>query len=181
MDNYRNTTSKCYPMAISDFINIGNPRKIKGILTGVIDQNALDAIETEIKRNTQQLFDLALYHYRFAAPLNSHQWRQKISRLYYSGYCCTKATRYFYSGVHSTDSSDHKKVGELPSDFPNAATFKNKLTVLRDDRNTCDYDHASKAKNLIISTPEATSLIRDLLNETKVYFVEKGFSLRGKV
>ncbi|MER8464388.1 hypothetical protein [Mesorhizobium sp. M1396] len=51
-----------------DFITIGNPRRIKTILTGVVDQIALDAIEEEIKRNTQQLFDLALYHYRFATP-----------------------------------------------------------------------------------------------------------------
>jgi len=168
-------------MPQSDFITIGNPRKIKTILTGVVDQNALNSIENEIRKNTQQLFDLALYHYRFAGPLSSYQWRQKVSRLYYAGYSCTKATRYYATGIYSTDGSDHKKVGDLPADFPNAATFSNKLSVLRNDRNTCDYDHMSRASDLVISTPEAAQIIRDLLKETKAYFAAQGFSLRGKV
>lgn len=168
-------------MPASDFINIGNPRKIKGILTGIIDQAALEAIESEIRKNTQQLFDLSLYHYRFAKTLGAPQWRQKISRFYYAGYSASKAVRYFSTGHHSAEGSDHKKVGDLPSDFPSMSTFGNKLIVLRDARNTCDYDHSSKASDLIISTAESFALIRDFLSETKSYLSSRGMPVKGNV
>lgn len=168
-------------MAVSDFINIGNPRKIITILDGILDQANLDLIEAEIRRNTSQLFDLAITHYRFANSLNRSQWRQKVSRLYYAGYSASKAIRYFSTGHHSTEGADHKKVGDLPGDFPRKNFFTNKLTVLRDARNTCDYDHTSKANSLIISTKESSEVVTEFLKESKGYLSGRGVIIRWKL
>ena len=121
-----------------------NVRKLKDNLINVVTADAISAIETEIRTNVAQLYALGLNHYYFAARQNNRSWRQKISRLYYAAYNVSRAVRLCVSGEYSIDSSDHKKIDTLPDDFPNRNRYANRLTVLRDDRNLCDYDHTAK-------------------------------------
>jgi hypothetical protein len=86
--------------------------------------------------------------FSFAARQNNRWWRQKISRLYYGAYNVSRAVRLCVSGEFSDDSTDHKRIGDLPADFPNQALYKNRLNSLRDDRNLCDYDHTARAADL---------------------------------
>jgi hypothetical protein len=128
----------------------GNLQKLKLNLVNVIDDNAIKAIEAEICGNAAKLYLLGKQHYVFAIKQNKNAWRQKISRLYYGAYNVSRAVRLCVSGEYSTDAGDHKKIGSLPSDFPNQAIYSNRLTALRDDRNLCDYDHTARCADLSI-------------------------------
>ena len=115
-----------------------------------------------------QLFKLGKSHYRFARRQNNRDWRQKISRLYYGAYNISRAVRLCVNGEYSTESSDHKKVEAIPDDFPNKNTYSNRMAVLRDDRNLCDYDHAAVIGDLILAPGDALQLVGDFLQDAKV-------------
>ena len=112
-------------MKSSHLLNLGNPRKVKGNLSSILDKAALDRIETEIEKNVLALLDLAKRHYNFARKQSNPNWRQKISRLYYAAYNASRAVRLYVSGHYSTDVRDHQKSEKLPDDFPNRAQYVN--------------------------------------------------------
>ena len=133
-------------MKTPHLLNLGNPRKVKDNLSGLLDATALGLIESEIEGNTRALMVLARTHYRFAARQSAPNWRQKVSRLYYAGYNAARALRLYVNGEYSTDVKDHQKFENLPNDFPSRSRYINQLAILREDRNTCDYDHLSSAQ-----------------------------------
>lgn len=101
--------------------------------------------------------------------------------MYYAAFAASRATRLYVGGTYSTDVADHKKISDFPDDFPDKARYSNKLSILREDRNTCDYDHASRAADLIIPTAEAVSLVKEFLEDTKKYLASKGLMIKGKL
>ena len=166
-------------MASSDLLKLGNARKVKDNLSSLLNQEAIDAIEAAIEKNSEALYALALHHYRFAAKINSQNWRQKISRLYYSSYAASKAIRLYVSGEYSTEVKDHKKIGKFPVGFPKGNLYANKLSILREDRNTCDYDHNSRVADLVMPPVESVQLVKEFLLDTKIYLKAKGLEVRG--
>src|ERR1035437_10487345 len=132
-----------------------NVQKLKENLVNVVDAAAIGAIQVEINANVVQLYTLGRNHYLFAVRQNNRSWRQKISRLYYAAYNVSRAIRLCVNGDYSTDSSDHKKIDALPENFPNKNQYANRLTVLRDDRNLCDYDHTAKMTDLVVGVNDA--------------------------
>lgn len=164
-----------------NFLDLGNPRKVKAHLEDILDQDALDLIEQEIQRNSIDLYNLGLHHYRFAVRLPSNYWRQKVSRFYYAAYAVSRSIRLYVNGYHSTDVKDHQRIGELPDGFPQNNRFSNKLSILREDRNTCDYDHESRASDLLISSSDAAELVKDFLIEAKKYLDGRGLHIRGRL
>lgn len=164
-----------------DFLKLGNPQKLVGILDGLIEPDQIERIKEQQKFQAQAMFELGVKHYRFAKAQNQSHWRQRVSRFYYGAYNGSKAIRYMVEGSHSTDSSDHKKIGDLPQDFTNRATYSTRLKELRDDRNKCDYDHGAKARDLFITQADAESLTRNFLREAKAYLEERGLELRGQI
>lgn len=163
------------------FLSIGNPKKILVSLTGLINEDQLEILNEEHRRHSKAMFDLGLYHFRFAASLHTSHWRQRVSRLYYGAYNGSKAIRYLVDGSHSTEVSDHKKVGNLPDDFPDHETFGVRLKELREDRNTCDYNHAANAGDLFILQNDAVDLVRNFLRTTKGYLNSRGLDIRNKL
>ncbi|MDZ4306365.1 hypothetical protein [Allopontixanthobacter sp.] len=164
-----------------DFLGIGNPKKIAGILHGLIDPDQIELIHVQQKLHAQGMFNLGLSHFRFGRKLNAVHWRQRISRFYYGAYNSSKSIRYLVNGVHSTDSSDHQKIGDLPDDFPSQQTYKARLKELREDRNTCDYNHEAKARDLFISQTEAEQMTGAFLREAVVYLNARGLTLRSNL
>jgi hypothetical protein len=158
-------------------LNLGNARKVKENLSGILDTAALDSIEAEIEANVAGLLTLALRHYRFADRQSAPNWRQRISRLYYAAYNAARAVRLYVSGEYSTDVKDHQKFDKLPEDFPNRASYVNQLEVLREDRNTCDYDHISTASDLALGSGDSTALVHDFLRDVRAYLRDRGMSL----
>jgi hypothetical protein len=151
-----------------------NVRKLKDNLVSVVDAAAISAIETEICANVAQLYALGRAHYRFAVRQNNRSWRQKISRLYYAAYNVSRAIRLCVNGDYSTDSSDHKKIDALPENFPNKNQYANRLTVLRDDRNLCDYDHTAKMTDLVVGVNDAVDLVRQFMEDAQSYLKQRG-------
>jgi hypothetical protein len=151
-----------------------NVRKLKQNLVNVVDATALTAIETEICVNAAQLYSLGRNHYHFAVRQNNRSWRQKISRLYYAAYNVSRAIRLCESGDYSTDPTDHKKVEALPDNFANKNKYANRLGVLREDRNLCDYDHTARIVDLVIGIDDATQLVWDFLTDGQAYLKQRG-------
>jgi hypothetical protein len=154
-----------------------NVRKLKENLVNVLDAAAISAIETEIRTNVAQLYALGRSHYYFAVRQNNRSWRQKISRLYYAAYNVSRAVRLDVNGEYSTDSSDHKRIETLPDDFPNKNSYANRLGVLRDDRNLCDYDHTAKLTDLVVSANDAAELVLQFLKDAQSYLKRRGVNL----
>jgi hypothetical protein len=164
-------------MKAPHLLNLSNPRKVKNNLAGILDVVALERIEKEIETNVKGLLALSQHHYRFAIKQSGPNWRQRISRLYYAAYNSGRAVRLYISGEYSTSVQDHQKFYQLPNDFPKLGLYKNRLEILRADRNICDYDHISKPKDLGISTKDATELVKEFIADTKGYLESKGLTL----
>jgi hypothetical protein len=155
----------------------GNPRKLRENLVDILDATAISAIEQEILNNIAQLYSLGRNHYLFALRQNNRAWRHKMSRFYYAAYNASRSIRLSVSGEYSTDSSDHKKIEVLPRDFPNSNTYGNKLGILREDRNLCDYDHTATLGDLILTPYDAGELVRQFLEDVQTYLRARGVAL----
>lgn len=161
-------------------LNLGNPRKVKSNLSGLLEPAALELIESEIVANVVALLSLAESHYRFAVQQKGPHWRQKVSRLYYAAYNASRAVRLYTNGEYSTEVKDHQRSGHLPEDFPGRSRYSNQLAVLRDDRNTCDYDHISSAKDLVLGSRASVELVNDFLSDVRKYLRDHGMQEPGK-
>jgi hypothetical protein len=154
-----------------------NVRQLKHNLVNVIDAAAIGAIEAEICANVIQLYRLGRHHYSFAIRQHNRSWRQKVSRLYYGAFNVSRSVRLCVNGEFSEDSSDHKKIGALPDDFPNQATYANRLSVLRDDRNLCDYDHTALSADLVLDVDSSVQLVEDFLRDAQSYLRQRGVNV----
>ncbi len=135
------------------------------------------AIEASINANVSQLYVLGRRHYLFAARQGNRDWRQKISRLYYGAYNVSRAVRLCVHGEYSTEVGDHKKVDSLPDDFPNKNTYANRLTVLREDRNLCDYDHAADQQDLVYGLDDSKEMVEKFLRDSRKYLKGRGVNV----
>lgn len=81
------------------------------------------------------------------------------------------------NGEYSTEGGDHKKIETIPDDFPNKNTYANRLKVLRDDRNLCDYDHTAMLGDLILVPPDALQLVTEFLRDSRTYLVQHGVQI----
>lgn len=154
-----------------------NPNAIKEGLSDILDQKSLDQIQIEIDKNVKELFRLGMNHYNFAKTIHSNNWRHKISRLYYAAYNISRSVRLHTVGVYSTDSEDHKRIGELPNDFPNQNRYIAGLVELRDDRNISDYDHTANIEDTKLGIDNACSLVEDFLNDADHYLKNRNVIL----
>ncbi|WP_197417424.1 hypothetical protein, partial [Sinorhizobium sp. GL28] len=164
-----------------EFLKAGNPSKIASAYSSFLSPADIDKIKTEARKHSAAMYNLGITHYRFAINLKSPHWRQKISRLYYASYNASKAIRFDNDGNHSTDVKDHSKIGALPNNFPNKATYENTLSTLRDDRNSCDYDHLAKATDLINTTSDYSRLVTSFLRDAHDYLTLRGVQLGKKI
>jgi hypothetical protein len=89
----------------------------------------------------------------------------------------TRAIRFFVTGAYSTEVEDHKRFKDIPDDFPDKPRYVNQLEILRDDRNSCDYDHAVSESELIMSTQDAMQIIRGYLAAADAFLRQRGLSL----
>lgn len=143
----------------------------------VLDEAAIEALRQEVRHNVKQLFDLGDQHFRFAMSIPNNNWRQRISRFYYAAYNIRRAIRLDHSGQFSMDVTDHKKIGELPEDFPNRNTFATQLEGLRDDRNLADYNHVAEASDLLQVPEDVETLVKEFRLEALKYLTARGINL----
>jgi len=154
-----------------------NARRLKQNLVGILNAASIDAIEQEISRNAAQLYKLGKNHYLFAKRQSNRAWRQKISRLYYGAYNVSRSIRFCVNGEFSTDSTDHKKIDAIPPDFPHRNSYANRLGVLRDDRNLCDYDHTAVRRDLVLGVDDSLQLVTEFLRDARGFLIVRGVKL----
>ena len=150
--------------------NVGELRRQ---LAGILSAKSARAFDAEIKENVVQLFKLGEEHYRFASNVHGSHWRQIVSRSYYAAYNISKAIRLMVNGHYSKEVKDHDHVGHLPDDFPNKSTYANKLGLLRDDRNLCDYDHTAFQTDLSATVGDTLRLLEGLVTDARKYLRER--------
>jgi hypothetical protein len=75
------------------------------------------------------------------------------------------------------DSSDHKKVDNLPDDFPNKNTYANRLNVLREDRNLSDYDHSARSDDLVYRIEDSDEIVGKFLRDARKYLRGRGVNV----
>ncbi|MEW6238777.1 MAG: hypothetical protein AB1656_25615 [Candidatus Omnitrophota bacterium] len=155
----------------------GNCQKVRSNLTYILDSAAISAIDTEIANNVQGLFNLGMDHYNFACSIPQKEWRQRISRLYYGAYNIARSIKLAHEGYYSTETSEHKKITELPVDLPNCPLYKNNLSNLRDDRNLADYDHTVIVNDLVLTPNEAMELVTQFIADAKTFLAGKGIKI----
>jgi hypothetical protein len=143
----------------------------------VLDTAAIQLLHGEIERNVVALFRLGEEHLQFAQGIPSRLWRQRISRLYYAALNVKRAVTLHYSGEFSTDVSDHKNIGDLPSGFPDPNTYSTRLVNLRDDRNLADYSHLSSESDLIIKPADGDILVTNFLTHARSFLQGRGVAL----
>jgi len=130
-----------------------NPQKTIRCLETILDVEELQKIQDAINENVQQLVNLSRSHLRFAESVAGRSsWRQRVSRGYYSAYCMSRAVRLKSSGYYNTDPTDHKKIGDLPANFPDKSTWEDFLIKFRADRNIADYDHTVSERALELTS-----------------------------
>jgi hypothetical protein len=151
-----------------------NPINVINNLTGLLAPAQLQILRDEIRANVKSLFRLGESHYQFATNLAPTEWRQRISRLYYGAYNVRRAVALEVDGSFSTDSIDHKNIGQIPDDFPGAATYRVRMTNLREDRNLADYNHLAVEGDLVIPPTDYELIVRDFINEARNYLVNRG-------
>ena len=154
-----------------------NPRKLIANLQNCLDEAELEKLEESLKANAVGLYRLGEEHYKFARGLGPSCWRQIISRSYYGAFNAARSVRLYVDGHYSAEVSGHKSAINLPEDFPDTATFANRIKNLREDRNLCDYDHTIKESDLVTSRTDALDLTGGFLEHAKTFLKKKGVKL----
>ncbi len=101
-------------------------------------------------------------------------WRTVVSRGYYASYSTSKAIRLYVAGYTVNDTSDHKKVGELPDDFPDREDWVTTLVDMRFDRNIADYEPWPGSKARLKNYP------KDTFDYAKTFVAVGKVYLRGR-
>lgn len=154
----------------------GNARRMIANLETIVDDSVLTILRLRLDDNSREMMALARDHLELAKhlKLEPRRWRHTVSRAYYASYLATRAVRLAYDGSYSTESTDHKKVGVLPTGFPNQATYENQLPILRDDRNLADYDHAATPADLLVGIEPAVTLAAQVISDAQTWLDSRG-------
>jgi uncharacterized protein (UPF0332 family) len=136
-----------------------NHQQVRRGLARILDPAALVLYDQSVQSTAGAFIKLARAHLRDAKrlPPSRSPWRSVVSRAYYAVYSASRAVRYLVYGHIDRDVEDHKKVGELPNDFPDRASWSTKLVSMRKDRNLADYESGPESYGRLTSSP-TTSL-----------------------
>ena len=152
-----------------------NPQKLIRCLDRILDSNELQKITDAIHENVQQLVNLSRSHLRFAElAVGRSSWRQRVSRSYYCAYCMSRAVRLTASGYYNTDPTDHKKIGDLPTGFPDKSIWEDFLIKFKGDRNLADYDHTVSERALELTSHQYLAETQRFYQASRSYLTARG-------
>ncbi|HUQ91394.1 MAG TPA: hypothetical protein VM120_06920 [Bryobacteraceae bacterium] len=130
-------------------------------------------LESHVSAVTRKWFELARVHYAdaLAADVFANP-RAVYSRAYYAAYNASKAVRYVVRGFVSLRGDDHKKVADLPDNFPEVDSWVARLPLLYEHRLRADYDNWSEtASENQLSPSECLAAARDFLTISEQYLL----------
>lgn len=124
-------------------------------------------------------FELARRHLLDATAANAlANPRAVYSRAYYAAYNASKAVRYIVRGWVSLRGDDHKKVADLPDNFPDVDAWVAKLPLLYEHRLRADYDNWSDtASENQLSPAECLAAAGEFL-QVSAHFLLSEYGLR---
>jgi len=132
-----------------------NHADFKSTLMSLTMSGDLPILEGHVHAVARKWFELARLHYSDAAAADTHRNPRAVySRSYYAAYNASKAVRYVVYGFVSLRGDDHKKVAELPSNFPDVDSWGAKLPNLYEHRLRADYDNWSGTPSENVLLPE---------------------------
>jgi len=147
-------------------------------LEGVLETPSLAAYDEAVKTTCRYHITLASDHLAAARSSKGPHWRTRVSRAYYAAYAASRAVRFYVTGGFSSEVEDHKKVAELPDDFPGLADWNDALTQMRHDRNLADYDAWPDCREKLNKPPLDTfDLASRFVQEAKRYLRARGVTV----
>lgn len=173
-------TNKSARIHRPEILELDNHAKVSRILRSVGNRTDLGWYNDAVHEVVQKWFTLGRYHLRIARTLNSRprEWRTIVSRNYYAAYNFSRGVRYLVNGTVKYDSSDHQAVADLPSDFPNHATWESFLIELRFDRNLADYEPWNGAFRKLFRSPDTSlDMVTELWKEARFYLKDRGMKI----
>ena len=163
-----------------EILKLGNHREARRILQNVSGAENLPWFDAAGDAIARKWFRLAQQHMRAAHGFEGlpRAWRVVVSRSYYAAYNASKSVRFYVDGRVSLGSDDHKKVGDLPEDFPDRGHWSNFATELRRDRNLADYDPWSHTRRELTYQPQdARIAVNQFVTACRDYLRSRGLSL----
>ncbi len=104
--------------------------------------------------------------------------RSIYSRAYYAAYNASKGVRYIHAGWVSLKGDDHKKVGELPGDFPGVPQWSQSIAKLYENRLRADYENWVATEGEFSQMPaDAVKAAHDFIAVAKAYLVSKSIQV----
>ena len=159
-------------------VELGNHAKIRAILEQYLSPQFFKEYDTAVRNATLRFIRLSEQHLRAAilASKNKKLWRTTVSRAYYACYSASRALRYLVTGnISMGEVADHKKIGELPNDFPDRLKWADVLVEMRNDRNLADYQPWSNSlKELAVQPSLTLVLAENFVREAKKYLKSRG-------
>src|SRR6266851_5208049 len=158
-------------------LDVGNHGKILALLKQMAGTANLSWYDDKVHAVARHWILLASQHLRVARQLVAipRHWRALVSRSYYAAYNSSRSVRYVVKGQIRLDGEDHQAVGDLPSDFPQAATWSTFLTDLRKDRNMADYDAWPGVRGSLSLEPIDSFLgVREFMKISRGYLRQRG-------
>ena len=165
------------PQRLDDFLKLQNHREVRRILEGFAEGSDLAWFDRVPVAVCKRWVRLAQHHLHVARLLTSSRrnWRSVVSRCYYAVYTSSRTVRYYVSGFVKLDVEDHKKVGDLPDDFPNKSHWSNFAVELRRDRNLADYEPWEHVRRSLTYEPtDALEESSRFVQECRDYLRQRG-------
>ena len=165
------------PGRANEFLKLHNHREVRRILEAFAEGADLSWFDKASITVSKKWLGLAQHHLRVARLLASpsRNWRSVISRCYYAVYTSSRAIRYFVDGSVKPDAEDHKRVGDLPRDFPNQSAWSNFANELRRDRNLADYEPWGHVRRSLTYEPaDALEKAAQFVRESRNYLRRRG-------
>lgn len=159
---------------------LNNHADFKARLVSLTMHGDLPILESHVHSVARRWFELARMHFADASAVDKLlNPRSVYSRSYYAAYNASKAVRYIVRGAVSLHGDDHKKVADLPSNFPDVDSWMEKLPLLLEHRLRADYDNWSgtSAENQL-SPDNCLEISREFLDISEQFlFSEYGLKL----
>ncbi len=142
-----------------------NHAEFKATLVSLTMNGDLPILESHVYAVARKWFELARMHHADAFAVDARtNPRSVYSRAYYAAYNASKAVRYVVRGSVSLRGDDHKKVADLPGNFPDVDSWVSNLPLLYEHRLRADYDNWSgTAAENVLEPVDCLAMASDFL------------------
>jgi hypothetical protein len=163
-----------------EILSLGNHAQALGVLEKIAGGSDLHWYHEAVHAVAREWYQLSSHHMRAGRQLLSRprNWRAVVSRSYYAAYNASRAVRYFVKGAVAFDSKDHQLVGDLPTDFPDAASWATFVNELRRDRNIADYEPWKDVRTKLSDSPSSSlNRVEKFISVARLYMRNRGMKI----